>query len=132
MEENTYQNFRVQVPENYKEVFTHFYYAKNATQNDISQTLVPSFQTMLVFSLGPKDSIIIKTNPVLILNQCIILGPLKKATKYILKRGAEVLVANFTEKASSRFLKNNLFLEDPLLNLMKSLITKTCRIFALR
>jgi|GEM_PF-4173045 len=41
---------RISTPEEFKDVFSHFYFASNFTENPIKKTLLPTFQKMMVFS----------------------------------------------------------------------------------
>ena len=47
-----YHAFRIAVPSVYEEVFSHFYFAENTSGDTIIKTLLPSYQTILIFSFG--------------------------------------------------------------------------------
>jgi len=51
-EENN--NYRIAVPSEFESVFSHFYFAENKTDFAITKTLLPSFQTILIFTFGAK------------------------------------------------------------------------------
>lgn len=58
----TYEDFRIAVPTDYENVFSHFYFAQNRTKQTITKTLLPSYQTMLIFSFGEKALLKSKNN----------------------------------------------------------------------
>lgn len=98
-----YQNYRIAVPPAFEEVFSHFYYAENSSGETVSKTLLPSYQTIMVFSFGAPVSFISNQNDEVIIDKCIVVGPLKKAVDYTLPPNAEILVANFKGDAFFRF-----------------------------
>jgi len=104
----TYTNYRIPVPSEFEEVFSHFYYAKNATADAVSKTLIPSFQTILVFSFGEKASLVSEQDTKIEIDKCLVLGPIKHAFDYSLPSGAAILVANFKGDAFYRFFGNAL------------------------
>jgi hypothetical protein len=89
-----YQSFRIAVPPAFEEVFTHFYYAANTSGEAVSKTLLPSFQTIMVFSFGAPASFITQQNEEVTIDKCLVVGPIKKAFDYTLLPNAEILVAN--------------------------------------
>ena len=105
-EENN--NYRIAVPSAFSSVFSHFYFAENKTNLPVTKTLLPSFQTILVFNFGTKSSLKSKQNTVLEVEKCIVLGPIKQAFDYTLEPNSEILVANFKEDAFYRFFGNAL------------------------
>jgi AraC-like DNA-binding protein len=105
-EENN--NFRIAVPLAFETVFSHFYFAENKTAFPVTKTLLPSFQTILVFNFGTKSSLRSEKNTILEIEKCIVLGPIKQAFDYTLEPNSEILVANFKEDAFYRFFGNAL------------------------
>jgi AraC-like DNA-binding protein len=105
-EENN--NFRIAVPSAFETVFSHFYFAENKTAFPVTKTLLPSFQTILVFNFGTKSSLKSEKNTTLEVEKCIVLGPIKQAFDYTLEPNSEILVANFKEDAFYRFFGNAL------------------------
>jgi AraC-like DNA-binding protein len=105
-ENNTY---RIAVPSEFESVFSHFYFAENKTDFPITKTLLPSFQTILVFNFGAKVFLKSHQNNVLEADKCLILGPIKQAIDYTLEPDSQILVANFKEDAFYRFFGNALF-----------------------
>lgn len=115
--EQGYNNFRIPVPEAFEEVFSHFYFAANNTEKILTKTLLPSYQTILIFSFGSKTSLTSNQNTRIEVDKCLVLGPIKQAFDYTLSVGAQILVANFKADAFYRFFGNvilsDLFHIDP-------------------
>lgn len=107
-----YNSFTIPVPEEFKEVFSHFYYAQNKTPEVVRKTLLPSYQTILLFSFGAKGEIISK-NIKIEVDKCLIIGPIKQAFDYTLPVGSEILVANFKGDAFYRFFGSVILLGLP-------------------
>lgn len=105
-EENN--NYRIAVPSAFESVFSHFYFAENKTDFPVTKTLLPSFQTILVFNFGTKAFLKSQQNTILEIEKCIVLGPIKQAFDYTLEPNSEILVANFKEDAFYRFFGNAL------------------------
>ncbi|HKX85634.1 MAG TPA: hypothetical protein VJL37_03095, partial [Flavobacterium sp.] len=91
-EEGKYHSFRIASPADYQSVFSHFYFAENTTDETISKTLLPSFQTILIFTFGVKPSLVSKEGSEIEVGNCLVLGPIKQAFDYILPPGSEILV----------------------------------------
>ena len=102
-EEEKYNSFRLETPSGYEDVFSHFYYAVNFTSESITKTLLPSFQTILIFTFGAKASLLSKEGSEIEVGNCLVLGPIKQAFDYVLPSGSEILVANFIGDAFYRF-----------------------------
>ncbi|MDR7212332.1 DUF6597 domain-containing transcriptional factor [Flavobacterium piscis] len=105
-EENN--NYKIAVPSAFETVFSHFYFAENKTDSPITKTLIPSFQTILVFNFGKKLSLKSQQNTIVEVGKCLVLGPIKQAFDYTLNPDSEILVANFKEDAFYRFFGNTL------------------------
>lgn len=101
-ENSGYISERIPVPEGWEEVFSHFYYAANETDQPIKKTLLPTFQMLMVFSLGEPATIYLEEEA-LPVGKSIVIGPLKKTLEYALQPGSEILVANFCFDAFYRF-----------------------------
>lgn len=101
--ELAYNNFRIPVPPEFEEVFTHFYFAENNTGQPLNKTLLPSYQIILIFNFGPKASLTSKQNTKIKVDKCLVLGPIKYAFDYTLPVNAQILVANFEADAFYRF-----------------------------
>lgn len=94
---------RIDVPSEFQSVFSHFYSAQNNTNQAITKTLLPNFQTIMVFSFGATIHFNTVNNAQINLEKCIVLGPIKQPFDYTLSPGAEMLVANFKDDAFYRF-----------------------------
>ena len=102
----TYNNFRIAVPTEYKNVFSHFYFAENQSNETITKTLLPSYQTILIFNFGTKALLNSEQNTQIEIDKCIILGTIRKAFDYLLPPQSKILVANFENDAFYRFFGN--------------------------
>lgn len=94
---------RISVAEEFKNVFSHFYFTSNFTEKSIKKTLLPTFQMMMVFSFGTEVLLESDQNSQIQIDKCVVLGPVKQAITYVLPVGAEILVANFKDDAFYRF-----------------------------
>lgn len=103
MSTHDYTNFRVPVPLEFENVFTHFYFAENSYNQVITKTLLPSFQTILIFSFGAKVSLHLGEEKEILVDKCMVLGPIKRSFLYQLEVGGQILVANFKNDAFYRF-----------------------------
>ncbi|WP_160137441.1 AraC family transcriptional regulator [Chryseobacterium sp. c4a] len=108
-----YHHYRLPVPSEFETVFSHFYFAENNSTDSITKTLLPSFQTIMVFNFGTKARLISSAENGIEVEKCIVLGPIKAAFEYILPPGAQILVANFKGDAFYRFF-GKAFLSDHL------------------
>jgi len=111
--ERGYNNYRLPVPIAFEDVFSHFYFAENKTGQSITKTLLPSYQTIMVFSFGTTPSLISQQGTKIEVEKCLVLGPIKQELHYTLPVDAEILVANFKDDAFYRFF-GNAFLFDHL------------------
>lgn len=98
-----YNDFRIAVPAAYNEVFSHFYFAENKSGKVISKTLLPSYQTILIFNFGAKPSFCTQLNTTIEIDKYLILGPIKQAFDYSLPPQTEILTINFKDDAFYRF-----------------------------
>ena len=106
LENQDYHSFSIAVPAVFEEVFSHFYFAKNQSGESITKTLLPSYQTILIFNFGASALLHSKQNTQIELDKCLVLGPIKQAFDYTLPAAAEILVANFKDDAFYRFFGN--------------------------
>jgi len=95
-------SYRIDVPKEFEDVFSHFYYSENKSNENITKTLLPSFQTILIFSFGTRILFEKKQNLQIILDKYLILGPIKYAFQYSLPANSEILVVNFKNDAFYR------------------------------
>lgn len=103
--------YRIAVPPEFEEVFSHFYFAENTNAAPIRKTLLPTFQTIMVFNFGPASSLVSAQQTQIEVDKCVVLGPIKQAFDYTLPVGAKILVANFKDDAFYRFFGEALFQE---------------------
>lgn len=101
-----YNSSRIAVPSAFEDVFSHFYFAENKSDRTITLTLLPSFQTIMVFSFGAPVSFTTKEKDVVSVEKCLVIGPIKQAFDYILPPRSAILVANFKDDAFFRFFGN--------------------------
>lgn len=101
-----YRNYRINVPENFADVFSHFYFAENQSDDILTKILLPSYQTILIFNFGANASLTTRQNSEITLEKCLVLGPIRRAFKYALPPGSKILVANFRDDAFYRFFGN--------------------------
>lgn len=85
-ENNEYNNSRISVVTAFEAVFSHFYFAENNTAETITKTLLPSFQTILIFNFGAKALLHSKNKTEIEIEKCLVLGPIKQAFDYSLPR----------------------------------------------
>jgi AraC-like DNA-binding protein len=98
-----YLNHRIDIPPEFAGVFTHFYFAKNSSSECITRTLLPSFQTIMIFSFAADVLLHTNNQTQISLQKCLILGPIKQAFDYSLPANSEILVVNFKDDAFYRF-----------------------------
>ncbi|MBT1706103.1 helix-turn-helix domain-containing protein [Chryseosolibacter indicus] len=94
---------RISVPDEFKDVFSHFYIAENHSLQAVQKTLLPSFQIMLVFNFGPPVIASSSVGNEIVIESCLVVGPIKKTINYTLPPHAELLVANFIGDSFYRF-----------------------------
>jgi len=64
-------HFRIPVPAAFEDVFTHFYFARNTGGQPLTQILLPSFQTIMLFNFGVNVFINSKQNTQLEVAKCL-------------------------------------------------------------
>jgi len=112
-DDQTYHSYRLSVASEFETVFSHFYFAENNSAHAITKTLLPSFQTIMVFNFGTKARLVSNAQNEIEVDKCIVLGPLKSAFEYTLLPGSQILVVNFKGDAFYRFF-GKAFLSDHL------------------
>jgi len=105
----TYQSYRVEVPEKYSEVLTHFYVARNDTATAVNKKLIPSFQALLVFNFGVAAQVQLEGLPDMHTGKCLLFGPIKKQLSYLVHPGTELLVVNLKDDACYRLFGQVMF-----------------------
>lgn len=120
-----YNNFRLAIPSRFEEVFTHFYFAENKTSELITKTLLPSYQTILIFSFWEKPYLLSQKATRIEVDKYLILGPLKQAFDYALPPNSEILTINFKDDAFYRFFGKTIISEHLPIN-PESLVDDDC------
>lgn len=120
-----YVDYRIPVPEEFSEVFSHFYFAENLSGHSVTKKILPSYQTILVFSFGSNSVIHPFQDEKIKVDKCIVLGPIKKSFDYSLPANAKILVANFKNDAFYRFFGTVNVLENLPFN-PNSLLDENC------
>ena len=95
--------FRIAVPTAFEQAFSHFYFAENKSSTTIIKTLLPSYQTILIFNFGETPYLLSKQNTRVEVDKYLMLGPIKQAFDYALPANAEILTVNFKDDAFYRF-----------------------------
>ncbi|AKK71729.1 DNA-binding protein [Chryseobacterium sp. P1-3] len=98
-----YHECKITVPEEFENIFTHFYFAENISPNPVTKTLLPTYQTILLFCFGEKAMMTTRENINLHVDQCMVFGPVRQAFDYTLPSKTSILVANFKQDAFFRF-----------------------------
>ena len=98
-----YSAKRIGVSDTFREVFTHFYCAKNNGNKVISKTLFTSYQMLMIFNFEASTKITSKANDEIEIEKCMVLGPVKQAFNYKMLPGSEILVVNFKDDGFYRF-----------------------------
>ncbi len=98
-----YVQYRIAVPPEFSGVFSQFYYAHNGTASAVTHTLLPSYQTLMVFALTGGLWLDTKEHTRIMVTQCMITGPVRQAFRYTLEPGATMLVVSFKDDAFFRF-----------------------------
>jgi len=109
--EEGYNSFKIAIPPDYANVFSHFYFAENISSKTITKILLPTYQTIFIFNFGTKALLYSKQNTQIEIDKCLVLGPIKKAFSYSLLPQSKILVANFKDDAFYRFFGNTSFSE---------------------
>jgi AraC-like DNA-binding protein len=101
--EDKYKTYKIAIPTELEDVFSHFYCADNKSTDIISKTLLPSYQTILIFKFGEKVFLHLKNGTKIQVGSCCVLGPIKQAFEYSIAPNSRILVANFIDDAFYRF-----------------------------
>lgn len=99
---NKYKSVKIAVPDEFEDIFSHFYFAENKTSEIISKTLLPSYQSILLVNFGANVSLCLKNGTTIQIDKFFVFGPLKQAFEYSLPPNSQILVANFKHDAFYR------------------------------
>jgi AraC-like DNA-binding protein len=100
-----YNSYRMEVPAAFQEVFSHFYFAQNTTDQAVSKIFLPHYQTIMIFSFG-NPACISKEDIKITIDTCIVLGPIKNFFNYTMPANSDIFVCNFLDDAFFRFFGN--------------------------
>lgn len=123
--EQDYNSFRIPVPAEFETAFSHFYFAENRTSSPLTKNLLPTYQTILIFCFGENVSMATMQNTKILVEKCLVLGPVKCAFEYTLPVDTSILVANFKDDAFYRFFGTSTILDHVAINPDK-LLTENC------
>ncbi|UTX50708.1 AraC family transcriptional regulator [Chryseobacterium sp. MA9] len=98
-----YNEFRISVPQEFENVFTHFYFAENTSETSVTKTLLPTYQTILLFCFGKSATMSTREKTIISVDKCTVFGPARQSFEYTLPAGCSILVANFKDDAFFRF-----------------------------
>ena len=98
-----YNEYRISVPQEFENVFTHFNFAENTSENPVTKTLLPTYQTILLFCFGESATMSSRGKTIIQIDKCMVFGPVRQAFEYTLPAGCSILVANFKDDAFFRF-----------------------------
>ncbi|MET3035572.1 helix-turn-helix domain-containing protein [Chryseobacterium sp. NRRL B-14859] len=98
-----YHELKIPVSGEFESIFTYFYFAENTSLHPVTKTLLPTYQTILLFCFGEKASMTTRENITLHVDQCMVFGPVRQAFEYNLPAKTSILVANFKDDAFFRF-----------------------------
>lgn len=110
-----YISTKIAVPAHWEQVFTHFYYSANHSDEPVQRQLLPMFQSIMVFNFGPPVPLRYGDKTFAPIEKTIVIGPIKLSMLYTMPPGSRILVANFKHDAFYRFFGKALeqYLTDP-------------------
>ena len=126
IQQSLYISNTIAVPSEWQDVFSGFYYAANRTTGPVTKTLVPGFQTILLFPFGPPILFAPEEKEEQSINKCVVIGPIKKAFTYRLMPGSEMLIANFKWDAFYRFFGRSSKLYEAFIQEADKLVNDHC------
>ncbi|THV60534.1 helix-turn-helix domain-containing protein [Chryseobacterium candidae] len=98
-----YNEYRVSVPQEFESVFTHFYFAENSSEASVTKTLLPTYQTILLFCFGENATMSTREKTIISIDKCVVFGPVRQAFEYTFPAGCSIMAANFKDDAFYRF-----------------------------
>jgi len=107
-EDQNYTQYRIKIPAKYEDVFSHLYYAHNHSSETVTKTLLPSYQTILIFCFNASSYLHSKEGTKIKVDHCLMIGPVKRAFDYSLLPDAAILTVNFIDDAFYRFFGSSL------------------------
>ncbi len=110
--ENELRGNRFLVPTEFEGLFTHFYGIHNRSDEPFTKSLLPTFQTIILFCFGENAFLTTHGNVKVEVEKCVVFGPIKQAFEYTLPANGAILVANFKNDAFYRFFGRALIDQD--------------------
>ncbi|MDH6250761.1 AraC-like DNA-binding protein [Chryseobacterium sp. H1D6B] len=98
-----YKDYRISVPPEFENIFSHFYFAENNSEKAVTKTLLPTYQTILLFCFGESASMTTKEKTTITVDKCLVFGPIRHAFDYTLPAKTSILVSTFKDDAFYRF-----------------------------
>ncbi|WP_430827517.1 DUF6597 domain-containing transcriptional factor [Chryseobacterium indologenes] len=98
-----YREYRIPATQEFENVFTHFYFAENGSEHPVTKTLLPTYQTILLFCFGEQVSMSTHEKTIITVDECMVFGPVRQSFDYTLPSKTSILVANFKDDAFYRF-----------------------------
>ena len=77
-----YNEYRISVPHEFESVFTHFYFAENSSEASVTKTLLPTYQTILLFCFGENATMSTREKTIISIDKCVVFGPVRQAFEY--------------------------------------------------
>ncbi len=111
-EDHSYSSQKITAPPEFEHLFSHFYAAANGSKETIQKTLLPSFQTIMVFSFGTPVTFTSRRETTIEIGKVMVIGPIRQPLQYTLPPGADILVANFKGGAFYSFFGQALVTAD--------------------
>lgn len=125
MPESKYISYRIEVPKEFEQLITHFYFAQNNSDEAITKKLVPTFQTILVFSFGNLSKLLSNEQTEIDVGKCLVLGPVKKAFTYTIPPSGQIFVVSFKDDAFYRLFSEAISFQNFISNPDK-IVVKSC------
>ena len=102
-DKNGLTQFRIAVNEEFSTVFSHFYVAENYSEQAVTRTLLPSYQTLLAFNFGTAIRLLPPNEASVVSGNVLAIGPVKQAFNYTMPQNSKLLVVNLKNDAFFRF-----------------------------
>jgi AraC-like DNA-binding protein len=92
-----FMEIKFDVPSEFADVLTYIYYTENVSGEAYESLLQPGLQTILVFCFNGSFRMMTEEGAEFITNECVLLGPIKRAFRYEIPAGGQMLVLNFRD-----------------------------------
>lgn len=74
-----YNEYRISVPKEFENIFTHFYFAENTSESSFTKTLLPTYQTILLFCFEENATMSTREKTIISVDKCMVFGPVRQA-----------------------------------------------------